>query len=866
MRTKTLHSEKHQVACRRFCGEKPFRILLAILVLSHLLSVPIFTSKLAVAAPVAAPADASDAPAADASADAPAADAPAEAAVPDAPDVPAEVAEIGIEVAEGQLAAASSQEFTTIGVPTITSDDPAGLPVIGVALHANPGIWAPVPESFSYQWYSFQNPIDGATAASYVPTYDDYCNEISVKVTAYRQGYQSATAQSAFVQPEPAGGDDGGGEDGEDDEPDEEDSNGFRADSFPWAAGVTTGNYIKDSYSAITTNHVFESVTQERLLDILSSAGNYYLVFAGPSRETSQKILGLINEQAQSAGITKIYHFDPLIDGYQVDITKAGSPYKTTESVHALWTRITDLLPTGEPIASYDLLDTLLFRYSASSAALGTRGTIAASYSLTPARAGSFTATAEKAQIASVFKNGNATVASSVRTSLQFFNRVYNASASLVNSRLPSAEYKVDASAVTLFDGLTEANFKLRQINFAELQNLYKSPSEHIILYGASWCHNTQAIIGAIAAQAAANSDVGTVYVYDTTLGNQIRFGTGSNVNTASAYSSTFNSRNNSVAGPAGNNNVSYIYGEAVRPLGTFLSENNTNRTNSVQFYPNGDLSGATLATSVAPWNATSSTAASTINAIRLQLPFLVAYNKDANSSNKAVRQWLHKQTSPANEGKYLEYMLELAWVRAGQATSAADAAAKGVVAAYQSTIIFKNSGISNDRGLTVAQAGAEAIAQVEHVVGEGDNTTDVQPPDETPETDEPQKGTLIPAAATATPAAAPAAKAPVTPYYLAPGSGAGTAASRPSAAGRATPLELLGGAKAATAEFLPALSVIPEAATPLGDSTDVPATKDEDAGVPLAAAAVLAALAVFAVIGVSTGFIPVPKSPVSPQ
>ncbi|MDR2109510.1 MAG: dockerin type I domain-containing protein [Coriobacteriales bacterium] len=97
-------------------------------------------------------------------------------------------------------------EVTTIGVPTITSDDPAGLPVNGVALHPNPGTWAPEPESFSYQWYSFQNPIAGATTDTYVPTLDDYCNEISVKVTAHRQGYQSATAQSDFVQPEPAEG------------------------------------------------------------------------------------------------------------------------------------------------------------------------------------------------------------------------------------------------------------------------------------------------------------------------------------------------------------------------------------------------------------------------------------------------------------------------------------------------------------------------------------------------------------------------------------------------------------------------------------------------------------------------------------
>ncbi len=56
------------------------------------------------------------------------------------------------------------------------------------------------------------------------------------------------------------------------------------AQPYPWSkvAGGTTGDYIADSYDNVGSGHVFESVTQERLLDILSSTGNYYIVFGIP--------------------------------------------------------------------------------------------------------------------------------------------------------------------------------------------------------------------------------------------------------------------------------------------------------------------------------------------------------------------------------------------------------------------------------------------------------------------------------------------------------------------------------------------------------------------------------------------------------
>ena len=130
-------------------------------------------------------------------------------------------------------------------------------------------------------------------------------------------------------------------------------------------------------------------------------------------------------------------------------------------------------------------------------------------------------------------------------------------------------------------------------------------------------------------------------------------FGTGADINKVLATSSIFNSRNPVSEG----HNISYVYGELVRYLGDYITENNSKENNSIDYYPNGDLKGT--ATTVKPWE---EAAEGTVkNAIRLQMPFLIAYDKDAKSP--VTKQWLHKNS--ANDGTYTEYMLELAWVLA---------------------------------------------------------------------------------------------------------------------------------------------------------------------------------------------------------
>ncbi|MDF2804593.1 MAG: hypothetical protein K0S61_4498 [Anaerocolumna sp.] len=422
---------------------------------------------------------------------------------------------------------------------------------------------------------------------------------------------------------------------------------------YPWSEVTkgTTGDYIADSYDNIATGHVFESVTQERLLDILSSQGNYYIVFGSPSLKTTQTVLSTINAQAQKDGITKIYHFDPFIDGYQLDITKSDTAFKTANgtSVNELWTRITALLQSDELINGYTSRDTLLFSFNNQR-----NPKIQASFTLKDGE--SYNEKTAATSIAKVFREGSSKGSvkpSSIRTDFEFFKRVYNASATFFNYNNGTPDplgNRTGATTTEIFTDADQKGFALHQVNFAQLINLLNSPGDHLIFFGASWCHNTQAIIGSVAAKAK-QYGYDKVYVYDTTIGNQLTFGSGVDIDKVTAATSAFNSRN-SVNLTTGNGNISYLYGELAKYLGDFTTENNSKKNNSISFYPNGDLAGTV--TSIAPWES-----GDALNAIRLQLPFLINYNKD--KAEPVTKQWIHKNT--ANDGTYTEYMLELAWV-----------------------------------------------------------------------------------------------------------------------------------------------------------------------------------------------------------
>lgn len=93
---------------------------------------------------------------------------------------------LGTKVAKGSL---------TASVPTIT-----GTAKVGSRLTAVPGSWGPTPVTLSYQWYHSHIAISGATAATYVLRTADAGRTITVKVTASKPGYTTASRTSLGIR------------------------------------------------------------------------------------------------------------------------------------------------------------------------------------------------------------------------------------------------------------------------------------------------------------------------------------------------------------------------------------------------------------------------------------------------------------------------------------------------------------------------------------------------------------------------------------------------------------------------------------------------------------------------------------------
>lgn len=455
--------------------------------------------------------------------------------------------------------------------------------------------------------------------------------------------------------------------------------------SYPWSKVASTGNYIADSYTDVPADHVFENLTTDRLLDVLSSNGNYYIVFAGPEHPASQALLGTINAQAKAAGISKIYHFDPYVDGYQLDSTlKNGVADVTggnsvnftgsTAKISDVWTLITNLLPAAtiaEGGALYDYAgDTavLLNVNITNRKDVETGKTVTKLAEVTADDAAAFAAdtdgvkTATAAALATAFQGKT----SAERSQFSFFSRLYNASASLTESSKTESADRT-GSAVTIFDAAdypNESDFRLKSIDIKELYNLLNSPGEFAILFAGQGCHNTQAIIGSVA-ERAKELDVPVVYVVDFALDSNVKFGTGDDIDTATANSATGGlwiraSGTPSTTAPY-RYGYSYLYGKLAEYFGpNWVTENSSKKSNSVSYFPNAVL-GETPTSN--PYAEGFDPTTQTANATRLQVPTLVRYNKDA--ADPVVGTWLHEDDVDAGATQtYTEYMLELSWVR----------------------------------------------------------------------------------------------------------------------------------------------------------------------------------------------------------
>ena len=201
------------------------------------------------------------------------------------------------------------------------------------------------------------------------------------------------------------------------------------------------------------------------------------------------------------------------------------------------------------------------------------------------------------------------------------------------------------AAGATLIDASDNAQpWAVKQITYPELihlLNIKDSVKDFVILFGGTWCPNTQAVIESVNRYAQANNV--TVYNFDTVLD-----GGDTNSGTTSA-TDPLQIRNTANNGTTPNANPTYLYANVLTTfLKNIVTEYDLNNSTFVTYYPNGNTS-------------------STLSAVRkLQVPFLIDYQRGTGSSASSTAihgQWI-KQKLDANTGlpSYTEYMTTLTY------------------------------------------------------------------------------------------------------------------------------------------------------------------------------------------------------------
>jgi hypothetical protein len=482
-----------------------------------------------------------------------------------------------------------------------------------------------------------------------------------------------------------------------------DDGQAYAIPAYPWSEREATGDYFFDNYTDVPQNSVFQLVTSERLTDILSSNGTYYIAFASPGQATGQNLLPLIQARAQAQGVSKVYVYDPYVDGYQIDVTAAdptspaqawlggnnsaslgadgqyGTDGNWTPRPADVWTILKHFLP-----AAASVTDGVLDGFSGQDAALlkvqisdrtaeniQDGRSLLAGVRLDAEETWADVSAAKSAQIDALINTG--AVAAGVRSDWDFFKRIYNGMCNYQSSSQATQGFK-DAGGIfreTDFPG--GEGFALRLIDIKEAYNLLNSPGEFPIFFASAACHNTTAIIRQVALTAKDNG-IPTVYVVDPLLDNHLRFGTGASVDTVVKTQNVSGTylRNNATENAY---KFSYLYGELVKYFDPgFVTENESKRGTTIAYFPNGLVpDSGTEGISVSPFDTGTADGyavlgdGQTRHAKRLQAPTLIRYNKDVQ--NPVTAYWLHsdpdpltgKSTSPLNT--YTEYMLEINYV-----------------------------------------------------------------------------------------------------------------------------------------------------------------------------------------------------------
>ncbi|MCM3627856.1 S-layer homology domain-containing protein [Paenibacillus glycanilyticus] len=422
-------------------------------------------------------------------------------------------------------------------------------------------------------------------------------------------------------------------------------------------SAVSHYDYFSDVYPHLNdANHVLKTVTYEDLVTLLDSKGTYAVLFGGQWSDETQADIGFINQVAKQYGVDTIYNFDTKLDGESVDIAEQqAAPYSkvVTSTSQGVATNTTNYYDFNELYV--ELVEKYLTNLNAN-----TEATITYSKKSPQKESGgtvtvpsTVLASGEAKKIESPFlfiydkdhKDGEGNAApiiaslekhgsSADYTWNDFLTADPNDGNALdaakvdgykeqvlnVFNKVPAADY----DSLTNWDFIAPAFNKhedqtvgrdifptreengevvgvdgelvYEHVTYDELTHLLDSQGNYVILFGGSWCPNTQAAIRFID-EYAKKYNVDKVYFWDTKLDAGISLLDPS----ADPHNSTFLQVRDT------NHPLAKLYVDLTNKYLTNIKTQYLPASNNVNYTENG----------------------TNVVANKLQVPYLFAYNKD---------------------------------------------------------------------------------------------------------------------------------------------------------------------------------------------------------------------------------------------
>lgn len=351
------------------------------------------------------------------------------------------------------------------------------------------------------------------------------------------------------------------------------------------SSGSNAGHYdyFSDVYPSLKNeSHVFQTTTYEDIAQIFKTPGTYAVVFGGAANPSTQAQIAYINQVAKEKGIAKVYNFDTRLDGKDdLDIANSANAfaYKYTDLINTF-------LSTA-PDAANVQNQTYVFVYNkdrdGSPVIAGYKSAAVAADFTSNGGADQAKIDAYKAHIRSVF--GEASDYSTISAyDLIAPGFIHNGPFYAPN-------------AAPIFDP-SDKELVLEHVTYDQLIGILGSEGDYVLLFGGSWCPNTQAAVKYIN-EYAKKYGVKKVYFFDP------RIDAGLNLQLPDANYHD----NDKLMIRDSKNAYAYLYVDLAKQYLTNLrAEYETRAANNI-YYTNGD--------------------GAKVEAIRLQVPYFFTYNKD---------------------------------------------------------------------------------------------------------------------------------------------------------------------------------------------------------------------------------------------